>query len=131
MKKKLLVCEGCKSTFERFESKIRYSRVFCSRKCKKETLVQLICKCCNKSFERASHKIKNGYNYCSVECARKSRGPLNPPSKKIKICETCCREYEIIPSKYLKSRFCSHKCRNKSWDKGNFASLNKTYIPDL
>ena len=103
-------CLQCGKEFFIIPAKVKlgYGK-YCSQKChsksRKDNRKRFICPVCGEEFVRASKISK----FCSKECKSKRN--------KVKvICETCGKEFEVLPffTKKRKRRFCSIECSGKS-----------------
>ena len=107
-------CNNCGLEFLVYLSKL--DRKFCSQKCaqtKLEEGIQITCLSCNHIVRVM--RCRKGIKFCCMACKLnyyKING--SPRRKKIKVnCIRCNKEYLIVKSRLLKTKFCSRLCYDK------------------
>lgn len=102
------VCPQCGKAFEYTYYGQDYT--YCSHECFLKTIRRepKICPQCKREFDGKNSQKRKGVNqkYCSPECqgaARRTRIP--------KKCKACGKSFEVAPSRYERSHYCSRRCR--------------------
>lgn len=126
-----LVCQYCKTTFERNRKTFKY----CSKRCAYDDRIgkprhlnagrkrtkkpeQFICKYCNQPFERfvnPSTKERCTFEFCSPSCRNKARKIKDIP------CPVCGKLFK--PQKYVfdkRKQHCSNECKLRGRRHGKF-----------
>lgn len=118
-------CEYCEGVFYNKGNNKR--RKYCSKECSskaRDSKIEAICDNCGKKFLRAKRELLNRKNvFCSLECANKFQGRNKITFK----CVECGSSFRLskstVDSRKYNIKYCSLKCRNKSWEQDGYSLL--------
>lgn len=144
--KVIVACRTCGKDICTWPSTIKQGGgKYCSRACYNESLRMhktTTCLTCGKSFNiQPCQTRRGGGKYCSPRCYRNSRigVPCSEERKRkiseakknriTKICLTCGKQFETIPSQIKEGRgkYCSHHCYGESLIGKNIGPLNNLW----